>query len=177
MEQRLYKIVPYSRPFNPIGRFTVYFYSDWNIKFPIHQSIHFAVDYFLSGIKIRTFDKTNNNCVSGTFVVIGCPNRAGATLTAKHIFQDTLELSDGSTITLSAISTVRTYVSEMFAWYAGSLEGDTYFYPERHGMYFGGFGMKIAPARTIPSRADRAVAFMVCSQVHAEKSTRLGQRQ
>ena len=39
-----------------------------------------------------------------------------------------------------------TYASEMFAWYAGSLESDTYFCPERHGMYFGGFGMKTAPA-------------------------------
>ena len=27
-----------------------------------------------------------------------------------------------------------------------SLEADTYFCPERHGMYFGGFGMKTAPA-------------------------------
>lgn len=41
---------------------------------------------------------------------------------------------------------VMTYASEMFAWYAGSLESDTYFCPERHGMYFGGFGMKTAPA-------------------------------
>jgi Spy/CpxP family protein refolding chaperone len=39
-----------------------------------------------------------------------------------------------------------TYASEMFAWYAGSLKADTYFCPERHGMYFGGFGMKTAPA-------------------------------
>jgi Spy/CpxP family protein refolding chaperone len=39
-----------------------------------------------------------------------------------------------------------TYASEMFSWHAGSLEADTYFCPERHGMYFGGFGMKMAPA-------------------------------
>ena len=39
-----------------------------------------------------------------------------------------------------------TYASEMFSWIAGSLEADTYFCPERHGMYFGGFGMKTAPA-------------------------------
>lgn len=39
-----------------------------------------------------------------------------------------------------------TYVSEMFSWVAGSVEADTYFCPERHGMYFGGFGMKTAPA-------------------------------
>lgn len=41
---------------------------------------------------------------------------------------------------------VMTYASEMFSWYAGSLEADTYFCPERHGMYFGGFGMKTLPA-------------------------------
>jgi hypothetical protein len=39
-----------------------------------------------------------------------------------------------------------TYASEMFSWYGGTLEADTYFCPERHGMYFGGFGMKTAPA-------------------------------
>lgn len=41
---------------------------------------------------------------------------------------------------------VMTYASEMFSWYAGSLQADTYFCPERHGMYFGGFGMKTLPA-------------------------------
>jgi len=41
---------------------------------------------------------------------------------------------------------VMTYASEMFSWYAGSLEADTYFCPERHGTYFGGFFMKDAPA-------------------------------
>jgi len=41
---------------------------------------------------------------------------------------------------------VMTYSSEMFSWFAGSLDADTYFCPERHGMYFGGFGMKTAPA-------------------------------
>lgn len=39
-----------------------------------------------------------------------------------------------------------TYASEMFSWQGGSVEADTYFCPERHGMYFGGFGMKTAPA-------------------------------
>lgn len=41
---------------------------------------------------------------------------------------------------------VMTYASEMFSWAIGSLEADVYFCPERHGMYFGGFGMKTAPA-------------------------------
>ena len=38
-----------------------------------------------------------------------------------------------------------TYASELFSWYAGSLESDTYFCPERHGTYFGGFYMKDMP--------------------------------
>lgn len=41
---------------------------------------------------------------------------------------------------------VMTYASEMFSWYAGSLEADVYFCPERHGTYFGSFYMKDAPA-------------------------------
>ncbi len=35
-----------------------------------------------------------------------------------------------------------TYASEFFSWTAGSVEADTYFCPERHGTYFGGFYMK-----------------------------------
>ncbi len=41
---------------------------------------------------------------------------------------------------------VMTYASELFSWYAGSVEADTYFCPERHGMYFGSFYMKDIPA-------------------------------
>jgi len=41
---------------------------------------------------------------------------------------------------------VMTYASELFSWQGGSIEADTYFCPERHGMYFGGFGLKTAPA-------------------------------
>jgi hypothetical protein len=39
-----------------------------------------------------------------------------------------------------------TYASEFFSWYAGSVQADTYFCPERHGTYFGGFYMKDMPA-------------------------------
>ena len=39
-----------------------------------------------------------------------------------------------------------TYASEFFSWYAGSVEADVYFCPERHGTYFGSFYMKDAPA-------------------------------
>lgn len=39
-----------------------------------------------------------------------------------------------------------TYLSEFFSWTAGNPEADTYFCPERHGTYFGGFYMKDMPA-------------------------------
>jgi Spy/CpxP family protein refolding chaperone len=39
-----------------------------------------------------------------------------------------------------------TYCSEFFSWYAGSVDADVYFCPERHGTYFGGFYMKDMPA-------------------------------
>lgn len=41
---------------------------------------------------------------------------------------------------------VMTNCSEMFSWFLGSHEADTYFCPERQGTYFGGFFMKDAPA-------------------------------
>ena len=48
-----------------------------------------------------------------------------------------------------------TLASEMFAWHKGSLEADVYFCPERHGMYFGAFGLKTAPAL---GRQDYAIS-------------------
>jgi len=39
-----------------------------------------------------------------------------------------------------------TYASEFFSWTKGSVDADTYFCPERHGTYFGGFYMKDMPA-------------------------------
>jgi len=41
---------------------------------------------------------------------------------------------------------IMTYASDLFSWYAGSIEADVYFCPERHGTYFGSFFMKDAPA-------------------------------
>ncbi len=41
---------------------------------------------------------------------------------------------------------VMTYASEMLSWYAGSIEADVYFCPERHATYFGSFYMKDIPA-------------------------------
>ncbi len=41
---------------------------------------------------------------------------------------------------------VMTYASDLFSWYAGSIEADVYFCPERHGTYYGSFYIKDAPA-------------------------------
>ncbi len=46
---------------------------------------------------------------------------------------------------------VMTYASEMYSWYAGSVEADTYFCPERQGTYFGSFYMKDMPAMGNPN--------------------------
>jgi len=59
---------------------------------------------------------------------------------------DIPEQLDKRSMSHEANVAMMTYASEMFAWYAGSLDADVYFCPERHGMYFGGFGMKTAPA-------------------------------
>lgn len=46
---------------------------------------------------------------------------------------------------------IMTYASELFSWYAGDVESDTYFCPERHGTYFGSFYMKDMPAMGNPN--------------------------
>jgi hypothetical protein len=45
---------------------------------------------------------------------------------------------------------MRTYASEMFAWYAGDVASDVYFCPERQATYFGSFYMKDRPAMGNP---------------------------
>lgn len=41
---------------------------------------------------------------------------------------------------------VMTYAGDLFSWYAGDIEADVYFCPERQGTYFGSFYLKDAPA-------------------------------
>ncbi|MCP4901779.1 MAG: hypothetical protein GY906_32850, partial [bacterium] len=62
---------------------------------------------------------------------------------------------------------VMTYAADMLSWYAGSIEADVYFCPERQGTYFGSFYLKDAPAMgnpdyTIPSNltAEMGEAFL-----------------
>lgn len=67
---------------------------------------------------------------------------------------------------LQSVATM-TYASEFYSWYAGSVEADTYFCPERHGTYFGGFYMKDMPAMgkrdfsiSLSRTSDSGVAFL-----------------
>jgi phosphatidylethanolamine-binding protein (PEBP) family uncharacterized protein len=53
---------------------------------------------------------------------------------------------DKRSLSPAAHVAVMTYASEMFSWYAGSVEADVYFCPERHATYFGSFFMKDIPA-------------------------------
>ena len=48
---------------------------------------------------------------------------------------------------------VMTYSGDLFAWYAGSVDADVYFCPERHGTYFGSFYIKDAKAMLDPTYA------------------------
>ncbi len=48
---------------------------------------------------------------------------------------------------------VMTYAADMFSWYAGAVEADVYFCPERHGTYFGSFYLKDIRAMSDPSYA------------------------
>jgi Spy/CpxP family protein refolding chaperone len=53
---------------------------------------------------------------------------------------------DKRSLSHTAHVAVMTYASEMFSWYAGSVEADVYFCPERHATYFGSFYRKDIPA-------------------------------
>jgi hypothetical protein len=62
---------------------------------------------------------------------------------------------------------VMTYAGDMFSWYAGSVDADVYFCPERHGTYFGSFYLKDAravgnPGYSIPTTmtGDMGEAFV-----------------
>jgi hypothetical protein len=62
---------------------------------------------------------------------------------------------------------VMTYAGDMYSWYAGSVEADVYFCPERQGTYFGSFYLKDAPAvgnpgYSIPTNltGDMGAAFL-----------------
>ncbi|MBH9575677.1 Spy/CpxP family protein refolding chaperone [Inhella proteolytica] len=67
-----------------------------------------------------------------------------------------------------------THASELFAWQGGGLDADTYFCPERHAMYFGGFGLKTAPAL---GKQDFAISTALTGDAGADFLTLLNPTQ
>jgi len=55
---------------------------------------------------------------------------------------DVQEPADLANLDRTVKVAVMTYAADMFSWYAGSLDADVYFCPERHGTYFGSFYLK-----------------------------------
>ena len=49
-------------------------------------------------------------------------------------------------LTNDEVVAMMTYAGDMYSWYAGTVDSDVYFCPERHGTYFGSFYIKDAPA-------------------------------
>ena len=47
-----------------------------------------------------------------------------------------------------------TYAGDIYSWYAGSLEADVYFCPERQGTYFGSFYLKDTPVMSVGGSID-----------------------
>jgi hypothetical protein len=70
---------------------------------------------------------------------------------------------------------VMTYAGDMFSWYAGSIEADVYFCPERQGTYFGAFYLKDAPAvgnpgYTIPSNLTAEMGDALLKTLSADQA-------
>jgi hypothetical protein len=63
------------------------------------------------------------------------------------------EPSDIQGLDRDAKVAVMTYAADLFSWYAGSVDADVYFCPERHGTYFGSFYLKDRPAMSDPTYA------------------------
>jgi hypothetical protein len=77
------------------------------------------------------------------------------------------EQIDKRLLTNDQFVAVTTYAADMFSWYAGNIDADVYFCPERQGTYFGSFYLKDAPAignpnYSIPTNltGDMGAAFL-----------------
>lgn len=78
---------------------------------------------------------------------------------------------------------VMTYAGDLFSWYAGSIEADVYFCPERQGTYYGSFYIKDAPAighegysidEQLTATAGRALSESSAGYVNAEQAALVG---
>jgi hypothetical protein len=63
-----------------------------------------------------------------------------------------------------------TYASEMYAWYAGSVEADVYFCPERQGTYFGSFFLTATAGQDFLAALSAAQAAEVTGLVALQRN-------
>lgn len=103
----------------------------------------FALDAELAYERARLFGSIATSLTAEQKAALG-RMKFGDFNTWPAVDMDTYKLARGTDKSLNVA--YMTYASEFFSWYAGSVEADTYFCPERHGTYFGGFYMKDMPA-------------------------------
>ena len=71
---------------------------------------------------------------------------------------------------------VMTYAADLYSWYAGSVEADVYFCPERHGTYFGSFYLKDIkamsdPTYSIPTNLTGDLGELMLSKLTSEQAS------
>ncbi|MBP6179650.1 MAG: hypothetical protein KA480_15100, partial [Anaerolineales bacterium] len=71
---------------------------------------------------------------------------------------------------------VMTYAADLYSWYAGSVEADVYFCPERHGTYFGSFYLKDIkamsdPTYSIPTNLTGDLGELMLSKLTTEQAS------
>ena len=100
----------------------------------------YEVDAKISLERAKAFGKVYRSLTTAQRTYLDNMGKAGSLSWPK--------VDEPAIIQTSGISSVnlRTYASEFYGWYAGSVEADTYFCPERQATYFGSFYMKDAPA-------------------------------
>ena len=64
------------------------------------------------------------------------------------------EPSDMQGLAREVKEALMTYAGDMYSWYAGSVEADVYFCPERQGTYFGSFYLKDTPVMSTGGTID-----------------------
>jgi hypothetical protein len=90
------------------------------------------------GAIVRSFDKAQRAALGKL------------TFGDSRTWPETSDQIDKRSLSHGAHVAVMTYASELFSWYAGSIDADVYFCPEGHGTYFGSFYMKDMPAMGNP---------------------------
>ena len=86
---------------------------------------------------INSFDASQKACLDA---MKGKGFNSWPDITSEQVKTKMQGLEQGTSVA------VMTYAGDLFSWYAGGVDADVYFCPERQGTYYGSFYMKDAPA-------------------------------